>query len=56
MNLQMDRIQQACEKLNLSRVAIKWSAIADVTAGTDKTLADFFEQLLDVDTATEYSL
>lgn len=49
MNLQMDRIQHACEQLKLSRVAIEWSAIADVTAGTDKTLADFLEQLLDVE-------
>jgi len=49
MNLQMDRIQHACEQLKLSRVAIEWPAIADVTAGTDKTLADFLEQLLDVE-------
>lgn len=49
MNLQMDRIQHACEQLKLSRVAIEWSAIADVTAGTDKTFADFLEQLLDIE-------
>lgn len=46
MNLQMDRINEACETLKLNTLATEWSAIADNTAGTDKTLADFLEQLL----------
>jgi hypothetical protein len=29
MNLQMDRIRQACEVLKLNTVALEWPAIAD---------------------------
>lgn len=49
MNLQMDRIHSACEILKLNTLAVEWSAIADTTAGTDNTLADFLEQLLSVE-------
>lgn len=49
MNLQMDRIQNACEILKLNTLAVEWSAIADTAAGTDNTLADFLEQLLSVE-------
>jgi DNA replication protein DnaC len=49
MNLQMDRIQHACETLKLNRLAVEWSAIADTAAGTDNTLADFLEQLLSIE-------
>lgn len=49
MNLQMDRIHSACEALKLDTMAVEWSAIADTTAGTDNTLADFLEQLLSVE-------
>ncbi len=49
MNLQMDRIHCACETLKLNTLAIEWSAIADTTAATDNTLADFLEQLLRVE-------
>ena len=49
MNLQMDRIQSACEILRLNTLAVEWSAIADTTAGTESTLADFLEQLLSVE-------
>lgn len=49
MNLQMDRIYGACEALKLDTMAVEWSAIADTTAGTDNTLADFLEQLLNVE-------
>jgi DNA replication protein DnaC len=49
MNLQMDRINEACETLKLNTLAVEWSAIADKTAGTDNTLADFLEQLLCVE-------
>ena len=49
MNLQMDRIQNACEILKLNTLAVEWSAIADAAAGTDNTLADFLEQLLSVE-------
>jgi hypothetical protein len=39
MNLQMDRIQYACETLKLNTLAVEWSAIADTAAGTDKHLS-----------------
>jgi DNA replication protein DnaC len=49
MNLQMDRINEACETLKLNTIANEWSAIADTAAGTDNSLADFLEQLLGVE-------
>lgn len=49
MNLQMDRINEACETLKLNTLATEWSAIADTAAGTDNSLADFLEQLLRVE-------
>lgn len=49
MNLQMDRIQQACETLKLNAVALEWPAIAEKSATDESTLADFLEQLLDVE-------
>lgn len=49
MNLQMDRIQQACETLKLNAVALEWPAIADQAAGQDTTLADFLERLLQIE-------
>jgi len=49
MNLQMDRIQHACETLKLNTLGVEWSAIADNAAGSDASLADFLEQLLNVE-------
>ena len=49
MNLQMDRIQHACETLKLNTLGTEWSAIADNAAGSDDSLADFLEQLLNVE-------
>ena len=49
MNLQMDRIQHACETLKLSTLGVEWTAIADNAAGSDGSLADFLEQLLNVE-------
>jgi DNA replication protein DnaC len=49
MNLQMDRIQSACDTLKLNTMGVEWSAIADTVAGIDHTLADFLEQLLAVE-------
>ena len=49
MNLQMDRIQHACETLKLNTLGFEWSAIADNAAGSDGSLADFLEQLLNVE-------
>jgi DNA replication protein DnaC len=49
MNLQMERIQQACDSLKLCTLAAEWSAIADNAAGKDASLADFLESLLNVE-------
>ena len=49
MNLQHERIQQACAALNLDRLAIEWSAIADRSAAQQATFADFLEQLLSLE-------
>lgn len=49
MNLQHERIQHACTSLRLDRLAIEWSAIADRSAAQQTTLADFLEQLLNVE-------
>ena len=39
MNLQMERIQQACDSLKLCTLATEWSAIADNAAGKESSLA-----------------
>lgn len=49
MNLQMQRIQHACDALKLNAMALEWSAIADRAAGQQASLADFLEQLLQVE-------
>jgi DNA replication protein DnaC len=49
MNLQLQRIQDACETLKLNAMATEWSAVADRAAGQDHTLADFLEQLLQLE-------
>lgn len=49
MNLQMDRIQHACETLKLNTMALEWSAIADKASRNDSSLANFLEQLLKVE-------
>lgn len=48
MNLQMERIQHACDSLKLDTLGLEWSAIADRASGAESTLADFLEQLLQV--------
>ena len=49
MNLQMERISNACESLKLTAMALEWAAIADKMAATDSSLADFLEQLLQIE-------
>ena len=49
MNLQMERIRQACDVLKLNAIALEWSAIADRAAGQETSFADFLEQLLRVE-------
>lgn len=49
MNLQLQRIQEACETLKLNAMATEWPAVADRAAGQDHTLADFLEQLLQLE-------
>lgn len=49
MNLQLDRIKQACDMLKLNTLAVEWSAIADKSTSGEASLADFLEQLLQVE-------
>ncbi len=49
MNLQMQRIQAACLELKLPAMALEWSAIADRCAGQNTSLAEFLEQLLQLE-------
>jgi hypothetical protein len=49
MNLQLQRIQHACELLKLPAIAAEWSAMADHSAAQDKSFADFLESLLQVE-------
>ena len=41
MNLQMERIRQACDVLKLNTLAVEWSAIADKSASQETSYADF---------------
>jgi DNA replication protein DnaC len=49
MNLQYERIRQACAALKLDGLVNEWAAIADRAATNDTTLADFLEQLLTIE-------
>ena len=49
MNLQHQRIQEACEQLKLPRLAAEWSAIADHCAAQDDSFADFLERVLNTE-------
>lgn len=50
MNLQVQRINEACDKLKLNAIELEWSGIADKLASQeDVSLADFLEQLLAVE-------
>lgn len=51
MNLQYERIRQACEDLKLGAIATEWSAIADQAVAQDQSLADFLEALLKTEVA-----
>lgn len=46
MNLQLQRIQYACDMLKLPAIATEWSAVAERCATQDKSFAEFLEQLL----------
>ncbi|WP_290622768.1 IS21-like element helper ATPase IstB [Arsukibacterium sp. UBA5043] len=46
MNLQLQRIQHACEVLKLPAMATEWPAMADHSAAQGKSFADFLESLL----------
>lgn len=51
MNLQHDRIKAACATLKLDTMSAEWSAVADRCAAQEGSLADFLEQLLDLELA-----
>lgn len=49
MNMQHERIQQACIHLKLDAIANEWSGIADAAIKEDDTLAGFLEKVLRVE-------
>lgn len=49
MNIQYERIQQACSHLKLDSIASEWSAIADKAIKEERTLADFLERVLSLE-------
>jgi len=49
MNLQLQRIQYACDMLKLPTIATEWSAVAERCATQDKSFAEFLEQLLQIE-------
>lgn len=49
MNLQMQRIQHACDALKLQAIASEWPAMADRAAANHATLAEFLDELLKVE-------
>ncbi len=46
MNLQCERILNACEALKLPAIAAQWSSLADHSVRQEESLADFLEALL----------
>jgi len=46
MNLQHERIAGLCAQLKLDCIATDWAPLAQRTATTDSSMADFLEQLL----------
>ncbi|MDA9003855.1 ATP-binding protein [bacterium] len=46
MNIQYERIQQACHSLKLSTISSEWSSIASHSVAVDHSFADFLEALL----------
>ena len=46
MNLQLQRIQHACDILKLPAIATEWSAVAERCATQDKSFAEFLVHLL----------
>ena len=53
MNIQCERIQQACETLKLDAVAIEWQAQANKASQCEPSYADFLESLLQIETAAK---
>jgi len=49
VNLVHERIALLCDRLHLSEVGANWSAIADESARTEHSLAEFLERLLSVE-------
>lgn len=46
MNLQQERIQDACATLKLGAISNEWPAVADKLSAQEGTFADFLEQVL----------
>ena len=53
MNLQMERIEQACIALKLNATVLEWPSLADKAAKKEFSYADFLEQLLELELANK---
>ncbi|PKF50836.1 AAA family ATPase, partial [Enterovibrio nigricans] len=49
MNLQMSRIESACETLKLQAVGQEWSHLAKTALNNEASLADYLESLLNAE-------
>ncbi len=49
MNLQVERIESACEALKLSAISQEWSGLADIAVKQESSLADYLESLLNAE-------
>ncbi|SON51547.1 transposase (fragment) [Vibrio tapetis subsp. tapetis] len=49
MNLQMTRIEAACDALKLHAINNEWPALAKMSLDKEQTLGDFLESLLKVE-------
>ncbi|EGU43189.1 hypothetical protein VIS19158_21416 [Vibrio scophthalmi LMG 19158] len=49
MNIQMTRIEAACESLKLNAISNEWAGIAKTTLNNEQSLGDFLESLLNVE-------
>lgn len=49
MNLQMNRIESACESLKLFAIGQQWQSLAETTLNNEASLADYLEALLNAE-------
>lgn len=53
MNLQMERIEAACEALKLQAIGHEWPRLAEIAHRSEQSLADYLEALLNAELAAK---